>query len=241
MKPMDSGAYQQMPEPGRAKASGPTVDLQPRRDEALAYLRRHIHDGDLTLEEYGVRVERVLVGATAQEILSAVDGLPALSDPVMMPLPAGAPQPSAQAHWQGADRPTGVKVDQSRDAARSRNMFSIFGEAKLRGKWRAGRSVSVLALFGGATIDLRDATLTADELVITGLVMFGSLQIIVPPGSDVEVEGLVLFGSRSHDADDDEPLPGMPVIRIATTVAFGDISVKVRSSTDGKRRNRKRG
>jgi hypothetical protein len=241
---MGSGDFQQMREPARQQAA--SVALQPRRDEALAFLRRHIHEGDLTLEEYGIRVERVLLGKTIQEILNAVDGLPTLRDPLVMPLPADHPQPTSSDRTSDrrdratGDRATGVKVDHSRDAARSRNMFSVFGEAKLRGKWRAGRSVSVLALFGGATIDLRDATLTANELVITGLVAFGSLQIIVPPGSDVEVEGLVVFGSRAHDDDDEEPLPGMPVIRVATTVVFGDISVKVRSNTDRKRRSRKR-
>ncbi len=231
---MDSGAHDYMPRP----AGRTSVELQPRRDEALAFLRRHIHEGDLTLEEYGLRVERVLVANSVQEILVAVDGLPTLRDPLVMPLPGSV---SNQKH-NGAPsaEPAGIKIDHSRNAARSRTLFSMFGEAKLKGRWRAGRSVSVLAVFGGATIDLRDATLTADQLVITGLVAFGSLQIVVPPGSDVEVDGVVFFGSRTHDADDVEPLPGMPVIRIAATVAFGDVSVKVRSSTDTKKRSKRR-
>ncbi len=237
----DAGAFQSMPgdrgpaAQGARSANLGSANLEPRREEALAYLRRHIHEGDLTLEEYGVRVERVLLAQTPNDIIASVDGLPALHDPLTKPVYA------TDGNFQPSTSPaSGVKVDKSQNTARSRTVFSLFSEGKLKGRWRAGNSVSVLAAFGSATIDLREAVLTADELVITGLVAFGSLQIIVPPGSNVDVDSLVVFGSRSQDNDDDEPLPGMQVIRVATTVMFGDVQIKVRTKDDTKRRRLRR-
>ncbi len=234
------------PPPRQPVATGAaplSVDVEARRQDALAYLRRHVHDGDLTLEEYGIRVERVLLASTPAEVLASVDGLPSLPDPVtagwippVMPLPAdaGGWSPSREASRQAS----GFRVDTS-SSARSRTVFGIFSEAKLKGRWRGGRSVSVLSLFGGATIDLREAVLSEDELVITGLVAFGSLQIIVPPGADLDVNSLVIFGSRREDDDDADPLPGMPRINVNVTVLFGDVRIKVRGAESSKRRRRK--
>jgi hypothetical protein len=226
---MSDGAFQQMPQqPVNAAADSA---LEPRREEVLTYLRRHIHEGDLTLEEYGIRVERVLMAQSPQEILSATDGLPTLHDPVVQ----SQSQSQSQSQPQSQGSATGVKVDRSGEVARSKTMFSIFSEGKLKGRWRAGHSVSVLTLFGNATIDLRDAILTTDELLITGLVAFGSLQIIVPPGSNVDLDNLVLFGSKNQDDDHDDPLPGMPLIRVTSPVLFGEVTVKVRAKDDTKR------
>ncbi len=248
-----------MSQPLRTAPNGNRVvyaDLEPRRQEALAYLRRHVHDGDLTLEEYGIRVERALLAASPNEILLSVEGLPTLQDPVTarlntnaspqwMPIPAD--QPAAHATTKGAGQArgadplghAGLRVDSSR-TARPRTVLGIFSEAKLKGRWRGGRSVSVLSLFGGATVDLREAILSEDELVITGLVAFGSLQVIVPPGADIDVSSLVIFGSRRQDDDDIDVLPGMPRITVNVAVLFGDVTVKVRGLDKAKRRSRKR-
>ncbi len=243
---MADQAMSQPPQPATSGNRVASVDLEPRRQDALAYLRRHVHDGDLTLEEYGIRVERALLATSPTEILLAVEGLPTLRDPVtsaitqtgapqVMPLPADAARGMATASQSGS----GLRVDSSR-AAKSRTVLGLFSEAKLKGRWRGGNSVSVLSLFGGATIDLRQAILSEDELAITGMVMFGSLQIIVPPGADVDVNSLVIFGSRREDDDDVDVLPGMPRINVNVMVMFGDVTVKVRGVDSSKRRGRKR-
>jgi Cell wall-active antibiotics response 4TMS YvqF/Domain of unknown function (DUF1707) len=212
----DAMAYQLPPsqegsgEVQRVRQANPALDSS--REDALSLLRRHIRDGDLTLEEYGVRVEGILLAESSADVVKAVDGLPVLIDPVTS-VTIG-------------DRSA---IDASRRPGTSRSVSSFFGDTRLEGKWRAANEVAVTTVFGNARIDLRQATVTSDRLVITGIVAFGALEIIVPPGTELEVEQKTIFGSRRQDEDDYELIPGMPIVRIETKVLFGDLVIRVRA------------
>lgn len=207
---------------------GPPQELLDRhRTETLDLLLRHIRDGDLTLEEYGVRVERVLLAESRSEVNDALNGLSMLHDPVTLVLPIPADVPSVQ--------PTPALTQTSdRVNTRPRSLIAVFSDQKLEGRWKADRELQVRGMFGTTRIDLRQAVITGRELRVTGFVAFGNLEIIVPPGTDLEVEHRVFFGSRRQDEDDTDPLPGMPTVRVEAVVAFGDLRVRVR--TVGQRR-----
>lgn len=107
------------------------------------------------------------------------------------------------------------------------------------GRWLAGLALAAALVIGvgnGAPRWLADsdgfAVFGSDVVNVTGVtedrtvevfVAFGSIEVIVPEGAQVEMDGLVVFGSR-----DCEPCaggPGDPVIRISGSTAFGSIEV----------------
>jgi hypothetical protein len=227
-----------------ANANDVAARLEPRRQEALGYLRRHIHDGDLTLEEYGVRVERVLTAQTSGEVLQAVEGLPALADPALQRIqaqvegPSFQPLRSANSEVRSDDR-SDVRSE-VRSAPSASSITSIFADAKLAGRWRAGDEVVVKVLFGSGKIDLREAIITSDRITIIGSVVFGNLEIIVPPGTPIDVSGMVIFGDRKVEDDTGRPLPGMPLVHIDATVVFGDVRVRFRELGESKFRKLRR-
>jgi Cell wall-active antibiotics response 4TMS YvqF/Domain of unknown function (DUF1707) len=212
-------AYQPPPtEVRRPAVSSPALDAS--REDALALLRRHIRDGDLTLEEYGVRVEGILLAESSSEVVRAVDGLPVLSDPVTSAV-IGDRAPAMQLPVPSAAT--------NRALATRRSVSSYFGDTRLEGRWRAADEVAVKTLFGNARIDLRQASVMSERLVITGIVAFGALEIIVPPGTELEIEQQTIFGSRRQDEDEYELIPGMPIVRIEARVLFGDLVIRVRA------------
>jgi Cell wall-active antibiotics response 4TMS YvqF/Domain of unknown function (DUF1707) len=243
-----------------ANANDVAARLEPRRQEALGYLRRHIHDGDLTLEEYGVRVERVLTAQTSGEVLQAVEGLPALADPALQRIQQPSARsggervsPMGQAYVEGPTfEPLRSATSEVRSDARSNvlsdvgsapsasSITSVFADAKLAGRWRASEEVVVKVLFGSGKIDLREAIITSDRIAIIGSVVFGNLEIIVPPGTPIDVSGTVIFGDRKVEQDNGRPLPGMPAVHIDATVVFGDVRVRFRELGESKFRKLRR-
>jgi hypothetical protein len=78
--------------------------------------------------------------------------------------------------------------------------------------------------------------LATDQLTIGGLVLFGDVRVIVPPGTDVQLGGVVLFGDQEYDDDDHEPMDAMPTVKVRPIVLFGDIDVEARASKVSKKR-----
>ncbi len=214
----------EQPRPEQPWAGPPEELLDRQRTETLDLLLRHIRDGDLTLDEYGIRVERVLLAQSNNDIHAALNGLPTLVDPAMLVLPL--PADITASPLPRSDRIT----------TRPRSLVSAFSDQKLEGRWKADDELAVRGMFGTTRIDLRQAVITCPELRITGFVAFGTLEVIVPPGTDLEVDHRVFFGSRKQDQDESDPLPGMPRVRLEASVAFGELRVRVR--TVGERRIR---
>jgi Domain of unknown function (DUF1707) len=148
----------QSPEPLRRQNPQADASLAATREDALALLRRHIRDGDLTLEEYGIRVEGILLSSTSLDVVKAVEGLPSLADPATRMI---TPDAAVNLPLPATDRRSVTAV------APRKSVSSIFADTRLEGRWRAGEEVAVKTLFGNARIDLRQATVLSDRLVIS--------------------------------------------------------------------------
>jgi tRNA A-37 threonylcarbamoyl transferase component Bud32 len=61
-----------------------------------------------------------------------------------------------------------------------------------RGNWKVGDPNLMLTLMGGSCLDL--SNVTARHVNIVSFVMMGGVEIIVPPGAQVDVDGLVIMG-----------------------------------------------
>jgi hypothetical protein len=198
-------------------ASGPpSEDRRPalrasdgERERTVATLRDGAADGRLTFDELARRVEQAYSATTAGEL----DGL--LAD-----LPAVAPAATPAA------------------LPRSRRWnIAIMGGCNRRGRWRpAPRSVAV-ALMGGIDLDLREATIEDDELVITAVAVMGGIDLRVPEGVEVDLGGFAFMGGNDYMPGEAPVRPGTPVVRVRAFSLMGGIDVKVGRS----RRERRAG
>jgi hypothetical protein len=88
------------------------------------------------------------------------------------------------------------------------------------------RHADVSAVFGGATLDLREAHPDPGARV-DATAVFGGVDVLVPPGWRVELSGLPLFGGYDDRTRGPvPPPPDAPVLRVVATAVFGGVTVK---------------
>lgn len=80
-----------------------------------------------------------------------------------------------------------------RHASDRGNVFALLGGSHAVNRSNRFEHADVSAVLGGATLDLREATL-APGAQVDALALFGGIEVIVPQGWRVEVSGLPIFG-----------------------------------------------
>src|SRR5918996_1607990 len=98
---------------------------------------------------------------------------------------------------------------------------AVFGGIARRGQWVVPSEMRVKAVFGGADLDLREARLETDDVVMDVKAVFGGVNIILPDDVIAVVEGTGMFGGFDDQAATRQPPPGSPVVRITGKAVFG--------------------
>ncbi len=115
------------------------------------------------------------------------------------------------------------------------------------GRWEAADEIEVRAIFGAVTLDFTRADLPPSGVIeIDALAFCGAVEIIVPDGADVELDGTPVLGSieqklrkrgareeirewvtgeRDEDLAAPAPPPEPPYFRIDGRAIFGAIKV----------------
>jgi hypothetical protein len=165
------------------------------RDATVAVLRQAGGDGRLTFEELAERVERADAARTAAELEALTADLGAAP-----PRPAAPPR--KEKRW----------------------VVAVMGGAERKGRWRPATRMNVIAVMGGAAIDLRDAELDAPEIEITAVTVMGGIEVVVPEGVEVDLSDFALMGGNSGPKDAPVP-PGAPVVRVRAYSLMGGVGV----------------
>jgi hypothetical protein len=187
---------------GVAGRNGMTLDRTPtligeaEREAALAQLREACVDGRLTLEEFSDRVEAALTARTSAQLAASVADL-------------GPAAPVRRETVQAEDR-----------------IIALLGDSKRTGRWRLKPRTTAIALAGDCELDLRRAEVTSAEVEIVAYALMGDVEVIVPPGFDVELSGVALMGDKEAKLKRSRPLPGAPLIRVKAYAIMGDVEVK---------------
>jgi hypothetical protein len=106
--------------------------------------------------------------------------------------------------------------------------LALMSSADRTGRWRIGERSQVIALLGACKLDLRQVTISGPLTVIRAYVVMGNVNVIVPEGVEVELDGLAVMGSRSLKLKGPPAQPGAPVVRIEGLVLMGDLTVRDR-------------
>jgi hypothetical protein len=182
------------------------------RDRVAEVLRAAAADGRLSLDELDERLDRLYAAKTYGELESVVEDLPGLAS---VPRPGSSPLVAGRQNVP--DRVGGAPT--------SREAKAVFGGVARRGQWVVPAHYRVRAVFGGVDLDLREARLESHEVTIESKAVFGGVSIVVPPDVTVLIDGSGIFGGFAGDAEDVQPPPGAPVVRVTGKAVFGGVAV----------------
>ncbi|MDY4784676.1 LiaF transmembrane domain-containing protein [Pygmaiobacter massiliensis] len=92
-------------------------------------------------------------------------------------------------------------------------------------RWPAEQftGASLSAVFGGVTLDLRNAIITED-VVINSTCIFAGIDIYVPQNVQVKVAGVPVFGGVDNKAAN--AAPNAPTVYVNSTCIFGGVDIK---------------
>jgi uncharacterized protein DUF1707 len=168
------------------------------REDTVAHLREAAAEGRLDVEELVARIDAAYTATTRAEL-----------EPLTADLPA----------------PTGTVYAAPPERRATSFVLSIFGGSDRAGRWRVAERLRVVNIFGGADLDLREATLAAPDVRMTVVSVFGGSDIVVPEGMHVELSSFALFGGDKLKLGGPDPAPGAPVVHVRCVSIFGGTDV----------------
>jgi len=176
------------------------------RDHAASVLNEALAEGRLTAEEHSERLDSIYAAKTQADLVPVLDDLPV---PAVSASPVPVTSGAAEKTYHGGP------------------IVAIFGGAVRKGRWRVPPTSTVVTVFGGADIDMRDAILPGREVTLRAVSVFGGMSITVPPEMRVVDSGIAIFGGRDVSGETDESEgPNAPLLRIKGACVFGGISVR---------------
>ncbi len=172
------------------------------RSKVITLLESAYAEGRITSDEHAVRMQAASAAETFDDLVPLTRDLVAF-DQSATPAPAWSSAPS-----QGGGEPELI--------------VTLFGGTERGGRWRPRRNLSVLNLFGGTEIDLREAVFTDNTCEINVFCLFGGIEVVVPEGTDLENRTLAVFGGASTKVTG-PPAPGAPKVVVRGFVGFGGV------------------
>ncbi len=176
------------------------------RERVVELLRECCADGRLTFGELADRAGAAYTARTGGELAAVLEGLPA----------ATAPEPAIAGTGGGAAR-RAVHLT-----------VSLMSGVSRRGRWRVAPHSVVVAVMGGCCLDLRSATIEGTEVVIDVLALMGCVDVIVPEGVDVDLQGLAIMGGKESRIAPVPVRPGTPLVRVRGLAVMGGVVVRSR-------------
>ena len=120
-------------------------------------------------------------------------------------------------------------------------VLSVFSSQSRQGEWTVPRELRVLTVFGSVELDLREARIADGETTIHIFALFGSVELLLPPGVRVEADTDGLAASFEVVPDTTLALPPeAPTIRVTGSAYFASVEGSVRFSGESEREAKKR-
>lgn len=189
------------------------------REQTCEVLRQASVEGRITLDEFSQRVEHALAARTRADLQAITADLPAITADLPAVGPASHP---VQAQWQVQAGPARIPRPPVRWSV------AIMSGVTRKGFWRVDAETAAVAAMGSVKLDLRAAAITSPVTTIHAFALMGAVDVIVPYGVEVELEGLAVMGDKSLKLNGPPPQPGAPVVRVNALAVMGGITVRDR-------------
>lgn len=180
-------------DPGRTFVDAQRIGDAERQD-ADRRLQQAVGTGRITLAEYEQRVQQVWRAATAADLAEVLDDLyPPPGDPAARQLVQRRPR------W-------GV---------------AVLGNHLINGPVAAGQPIRAAAVLGQARLDLRRDDLPP-VVEVDAVSVLGTVEILVPVGATVQVNGLAVLSHRLGTLE--APRPDAPVVAVRAYSVLGTVA-----------------
>jgi hypothetical protein len=205
------------------------LPLDHTRQVTIDALCEHFANDVMSVEEFERRVDTAHEAVTTDELRALLSDLPGAH----LPAVPGSPTPPAY---------TGDYSLTTRDQVKERSFaVAVMGGTRRAGRWSPARTNYTIAIMGGAEIDFREAVMGPGVTELQIFTMWGGVEVIVPPGMNVESHGMGIMGGFEH-APDRLPDPNAPTLRVTGLAVMGGVDITVRhageSARDARRRRR---
>jgi hypothetical protein len=186
---------------------------QETRERVIARLSEHFAHDALDVDEFERRVTVAQTADNPDDIQALLADLPETAGAVV---PAPAVVPTVV--------PAAVPADRDRD-----KLYAIFGGIDRRGTWTLPRQMKIVAVFGGAHLDLREARFPPGVIDLEVTAVMGGIEIVVPPGLAVQMHGsAILGGFQDVNRAPANPDPDAPLLRVRGLTMMGGVHVSMR-------------
>ena len=222
---------------------------QSRRDRVVSILCDQFAEDRIGVEEFETLIDRAHAAQSVTELETLVAGLDMspsvgsslLQEPVTQPIqPSAAELP--QAPSRKVESPAPHPPAPATSPREQDSVIAVFGGASRRGHWQVARRTRVVAVFGGADIDLREVEFADGVTEVHVVAAWGGVEILVPPDLPVEVAGVAVFGGFEGHGTSQAQVRGASILRVSGLAFMGGVEVKARypgeSARDAKRRRR---
>ncbi|MDJ0379636.1 DUF1707 domain-containing protein [Streptomyces sp. G-G2] len=199
------------------------------RERVVERLRDAVAEGRIDMDEFEERLEAAYRSRTYAELAPLTSDLPAV--PGQEPAGAVAPHPvsfaKAPLPSSGRDTSSGeswpARIGGRGTSAAGVAIMSAF---QRKGHWTVPAHFTAVAFWGGGQIDLREARFETREVVINCVAVMGGIEIIVPPGVEVDVRGIGVMGAFDHREMAVPAEPGAPRVVVNGLAFWGGVEVK---------------
>ncbi|MCB5167236.1 DUF1707 domain-containing protein [Streptomyces bambusae] len=197
------------------------------REHVVERLREAVAEGRLDMDEFEERMTAAYASRTYADL-----------EPLTRDLPGERPGPVSLVKTPGTDRPSENWPARIGGQAGSSLAVAVMGGFERKGAWTVPARLNAVAFWGGGTLDLREAHFETREVVINCVAIMGGVEIVVPPGVDVQIRGIGIMGGFGEYGS--APTPDLPVDPraprvVVTGFAFwGGVDVKRKGRKGGK-------
>lgn len=105
-------------------------------------------------------------------------------------------------------------------------VVSIMGGSDRRGRWRVGRTCTVVNVMGGSDLDLNDAEFASEVVELRVFSLMGGSDVWIPDGLDIEVSEFALMGGNEIRIREPRPGDGGPLLRLELISVMGGTTVR---------------
>lgn len=168
------------------------------RDGVVSRLKDAFAEGRLGDQDFDDRVKGALTASTRADLDRLLDDLPPASERRVVP-----PVPTA---------PEG------------RYAIAYKNSVRRAGRWRVPDRYTSVVYKGGGSLDLRAAQLTAAVTTIFAVAYKSHIEITVPPGVRVEMNGVGVSRGRTDDEIERALPPDAPVVHVRGFAYKGQVT-----------------
>ena len=171
------------------------------RERTAQVLRASGANGQLTVDELDERVEAAYAAKTRGELERLTQDL-----------------------GDTRDRPDDVPVRAGEDGTHW--VISVMGGSDRKGRWRVGRTCTVVNVMGGSDIQLNDAEFAAEVVELRVFSLMGGSDVWIPDGLDVEVSEFAFMGGNDLAIGEARPGGGGPLLKLKLISIMGGTTVR---------------